>query len=550
MKITIAALRAAFLSLVGLTFVSQASALPMPRAYSAPKPIVTKALAFDVSRPVRSLPTAPRNWSPVVHEVRDNDGPFPRAISIFNDPVVQRSVGVQQNVGPILTFEGLANANNPGQVLPPDPDGAIGVNNFVEMVNLVFAVYDRAGNKLAGPTTLGTLWSGFSIADCSDNSGDPVVLYDRRNDRWILTQFTTRGPNYYNCVAVSKTGDPAGAYYRYAFAAGPNFPDYPKYGDWSDSYILTSRDFGNNGSYGISVYGLEKKQMVLGNPNARSVHFFLDSAVVPISTIGDGLLPADVDGKFEPAAGAPAPVVGTQDDQGPYGATFDGLNIYDLTVKWSDPTSSTLTGPVQLPVASFNSTFPCGSGRACIPQPGTSAKIDILSYRQRPTFRLAYRRKNGYETMVTNQSVQASAGVAGVRWYEIRRIGGVYSLYQQGTYAPSDTVDRWMGSIAMDRKGNIGLGFSVSNGTDVFPGIRYTGRHAGDPLGTMTLHERVIQAGSGAQTSSAARWGDYTDLNIDPVDECTFWYVNEYIKTTSSAGWQTRIGTFKFPGCN
>jgi hypothetical protein len=549
MKVSTAALRAAFLSLIGFAFVAQASASPMPRGYSLVRPVVTQAVAFDVSRPVRSLPIAPTNWSPVVQEVHEYDGPFPRAISIFNDPIVQREMGAQPNAGPILTFEGMANSNNPTQVLPPDPDGAVGVNYFVEMVNLVFAVYDKAGNKLSGPTTLGSLWSGFAITDCAGNSGDPVVLYDRKNDRWILTQFTSRGPNYWNCVAVSQTSDPRGAYYRYAFAAGPNFPDYPKYGDWSDSYILTSRDFGNNGSYGISVYGLEKKKMVAGNPNARSVHFLLDSAVVPIATIGDGLLPSDVDGKKQPAAGAPAPIVGTQDNQGGYGATSDALNIYDLTVKWSNPGSSTLTGPVQLAVAPFNSTFPCGTGRACIPQPGTTAKIDILSYRQRPTFRLAYRLNPTYESLVTNQSVQASAGIAGVRWYEIRRVGGVYSLFQQGTYAPSDGVDRWMGSIAEDKKGDMGLGFSVSNST-VFPGIRYTGRKVSDALGTMTLHEAVIQAGSGSQTNAAARWGDYTAMSVDPVDDCTFWYVNEYIKTTSSAGWQTRIGTFKFPGCH
>jgi hypothetical protein len=479
-------------------------------------------------------------------EVHENDGPFPRNVPVFTDPVVQRAMGTQPNIGPSLSFEGINNVNF---VLPPDPDGAIGINNFVEMVNLSFAVYDRLGNKLSGPTTIGTLFSGFSISDCAQNSGDPVVLYDRRDDRWVLTQFTSRGPNYWNCVAVSQTGDPTGSYYRYAFAAGPNFPDYPKYGDWSDSYILTSRDFGNNGSYGISVYGLEKKKMVAGNPNARNVHFFLDSAVVPIATIGDGLLPADVDGKSYPAAGAPAPVIGTQDDNGPYGASFDALNIYNLTVIWSNPNSSTLTGPTQLATDAFNSTFPCGTGRQCIPQPGTTTKIDFLGYRQRPTFRLAYRKHVGYEQLVTNQSVQASPGVAGVRWYEIRRIAGVYSIYQQGTYAPSDGINRWMGSIATDHHGDMLLGFSVSDGTSTFPGIRFTGRKPGDPLGTMTLHEAVIQNGSGSQTSAANRWGDYTAMSVDPVDDCTFWYVNQYIQTTGSAPWQTRIATYKIRGC-
>jgi hypothetical protein len=424
------------------------------------------------------------------------------------------------------------------------------------MVNLVFAVYDKLGNKLAGPTNLGELWRGFAVPDCNDFSGDPIVLYDRHEDRWLLTQFTTAGPTYYNCVAISQTGDPTGAYFRYAFSSGQFFPDYPKYGVWSESYLLTSRDFGPTTEYGISVYALEKQLMVAGDPNARMVHYFLDSAVVPISQIGDGLLPADLDGPQEPNGNSPAPIIGTMDDDGPYGAPFDALNIYELEVKWKKTVSSSLILVTQLPVAPFDSTFPCqgiapaSRTRSCIPQPGTARKIDILSYRQRPTWRLAYRKFNGYEALVTNQSVQARPGEAGVRWYEIRRSQGQYSLYQQGTFAPADGVHRWMGSIAMDAQGNMGLGYSVSNATNVFPGIRYTGRMAGDPLGEMTLGEAVLIDGTGSQLTRSSRWGDYTSLNIDPTDDCTFWYINEYIQTTSLAGWQTRIGSFTLPGCS
>jgi hypothetical protein len=546
MRTSIIALGAIILSSASLTYANPAAAQGV---YLTPS--VTTAVAFDESRPVRSMPLAklPSPFSERELQVRPEEGPFVRP-RIASDAVVQAFEGHGLIGAPLLTFEGLANANNSIMVVPPDPNGYVGKTNFVEMVNLVFAVYDKTGHKLAGPTGIGTLWTGFPISDCTVESGDPVVLYDRTNDRWILTQFTTNGPNYWNCVAVSKTGDPAGAYYRYAFAAGPNFPDYPKYSDWSDSYILTSRDFGNAGGYGISVYGLEKKKMVAGNPHARMVHFFLDSAHIPTYLMGDGLLPADVDGSTYPANGAPAPVIGTMNTLGPYGAPFDGLNIYDLTVKWSNPSTSTLTGPTQIHVASFNSTFPCGSGRACIPQPSTSVKIDILSYRQRPTFRLAYRKFPTYETMVTNQSVQAVANRAGVRWYEIRRISGVYSLFQQGTYAPSDSVNRWMGSIAMDKVGNIGLGYSVSAASTVFPGIRYTGRKPTDPAGMMTLHEATLMKGTGSQLTSFNRWGDYSALTLDPADDCTFWYVNEYYQVTSSSGWQTRIGTFKLPNCH
>jgi hypothetical protein len=321
---------------------------------------------------------------------------------------------------------------------------------------------------------------------------------------------------------------------------------------WSNSYLLTSRDFGPTVEYGISVYALEKNKLINGEPNARAVQFFLDSAVVPIYLIGDGLLPADIDGTRRPGDRTPAPIVGTMDNDGPYGAPFDGLNVYELSVQWRSTPTASLNLASQLPVASFDSIFPCApTSRDCLPQPGVdpSRYLDILSYRQRPTWRLAYRNFGTYEAMVTNQSVEALPGVAGVRWYEIRRANGQFSLYQQGTYAPNDGVHRWMGSIAQDKKGNMALGYSVVNGVDVYPGIRYTGRLSGDPLGQMTLGEGVIINGSGSQLTTNSRWGDYTSMNIDPTDNCTFWYVNEYYQITELAAFQTRIGSFKLPGC-
>ena len=486
---------------------------------------------------------------------------------------------------PLTTFEGLSNQDNfnvfERRVNPPDPVGDVGPAHYVEMVNLVFAVYSKAGNRLVGPVDTGTLWADFPIEDCTDPSGDPIVLYDQTTDRWILSQFTTRGLDpetptapFYNCVAVSTTGDPTGSYFRYAFITQPDpdggffFPDYPKYGVWSNSYMLTTRDFGTDDGYGISVYALEKNKMVAGDPRARAVQFFLDSEEVDINLIGDGLLPPDLDGSRRPnPTDAAAPIVGTQDDGGPYGATVDALNVWELTVHWSaDPTAS-IALAAQLPVAQFDSIFPCGvvrsttprvrpTARDCLPQPGItdgSRFLDILSYRQRPTWRLAYRNFGIYEAMVTNQSVEARPGVAGARWYELRRTNGAYTVHQQGTYAPDDGVHRWMGSAAMDRNGNIGLGYSVVNGTDVFPGIRYTGRRSGDPPGEMTLGEGTIVNGTGVQTTTNSRWGDYTSLNIDPTDDCTFWYVNEYYtaagQASSPAGWQTRIASFRLPGC-
>jgi hypothetical protein len=547
------------------TTTSQAASLA-----ASPTPKVVYDTAHDVSPPLRDLAAgriAPDGEDPADETDR---GPISAADSGYStDGALQSTLlpatipSTQQN------FEGLSNQDNfnifGGRVNPPDADGEVGPNNYVEMINLVFAVYDKSGNKLLGPVDTGTLWSGFAVPDCTDPSGDPVVLYDQITDRWILSQFTTSGLDdpskpFWNCVAVSTTSDPTGSYYRYAFQTQnfQYFPDYPKYGNWTDAYVLTTREFGPTVEYGIGVYALEKNKMVNGEP-ARAASFFIDgNAPGMLPLVGDGLLPADIDGKQKPKTDTAIPLVGTQDDNSDYGATFDALNIWDLNVKWKATQVASLTLKAQLPTAPFDSIFPCApTARDCLPQPGITnpdQKLDILSYRQRPTFRLAYRNFKDYESLVTSQSVEATPGVAGERWYEIRRSGaGAYSLYQQGTYAPGDGVHRWMGSLAMDKKGDMGLGYSVVNGTNVFPGIRYTGRLAGDPLGQMTLGEGTIVNGSGIQRTTNSRWGDYTDMTVDPVDDCTFWYVNEYYtaagQASSTAGWQTRIASFKLPGC-
>ena len=331
MKIKIALASVTLLTAVTLadTYPATARQQPSPNSFKAPVPKVTRAVAFDISPAMRTLPLAPNKTvltSLAEREVRPEAGPEVANRGITHDGALQQSVRSARattnspNIpSPSLTFEGLRNTDNAFLVAPPDPNGAVGPNHYVEMVNLVFAVYDKLGNKLAGPTNLGELWRGFAVPDCNDFSGDPVVLYDRHEDRWILSQFTTTGlfdPTlpFYNCVAISQTGDPTGAYYRYAFNTTQNnlffFPDYPKYGVWTESYLLTSRDFGPTTQYGISVYALEKDRMVKGDPNARMVHFFLDSAVVPISQIGDGLLPADIDGDQEPSGHSAAPLVG------------------------------------------------------------------------------------------------------------------------------------------------------------------------------------------------------------------------------------------------
>jgi hypothetical protein len=392
-----------------------------PGTVKAPQPRFTEAAAFDTSAPLRTLVHG-RASDPSRARLRPDRGPVLADTGFTGDGAVQTSqsagaaAATASVSAPLASFEGLSNQDNFDEygfrVNPPDPIGDVGPNHYLEMTNLLFAVYNKSGARLLGPAPYGDLWAGFAVDDCTDPSGDPVVVYDQLADRWILSQFTTRGLDdptlpFYNCVAVSTTGDPTGTFYRYAFSTGFNFPDYPKYGVWTDSYVITTREFGPTIEYGIGVYGLEKNKMLNGQP-ARAVSYFLDGndpTILPL--VGDGLLPADIDGKQKPMTDTPIPLVGTQDDGGGYGATVDAVNIWDFVVKWRSTPVSSLSLKAQLPVAAFDSIFPCGpTSRDCLAQPGVtdpSQYLDILSYRQRPTWRLAYRNFKSHQTLVTNQ---------------------------------------------------------------------------------------------------------------------------------------------------
>jgi hypothetical protein len=279
------------------------------------------------------------------------------------------------------------------------------------------------------------------------------------------------------------------------------------------------------------------------------IDFFVDRSVPRL--VGDGLLPADIEGPDLPPAGAPNYMLGSQDDGGNYGATEDALLLWKFVIDFDTPANSSFTLTNTIPIANFDTAFaPCGAGRACIPQPGTGNRIDILSYRQRPLHRLVYRNFGTHESLVTNQSVEGAPNMAGIRWWELRDPDGTPVVFQEGTFVPgaTDGIHRWMGSAAIDANGNIALGYSVSSGT-VFPGVRYTGRLVGDPLGTMDQGEGIIMEGTGSQTGGGSRWGDYTSLNVDPIDDCTFWHVNQYLPTTSERGWRIRVGAFRFDEC-
>jgi hypothetical protein len=539
---------------------------PIGTAQGAPEaaqqgaaPKFSKAAAFDVSPSMREVARRAMAGNGAGNLDRPERGPAAAGGGFAGDAAVQSSVGQRAAAldipSPSVSFEGIpATANIPilgGIPIPPDPVGDVGPNHYVQMVNTAWAVFSKTGTRLLGPLSLASIWAGFAVPDCADNSGDPIVLHDQLANRWILTQFTTAGPTFYDCVAVSTSPDPTGSYFRYAFSTGVNFPDYPKYGVWPNAYFLTTREFGPTTFAGIGVYALERRRMLHGDPDARAVSVLVPPGTTPWIT-GDGWLPSDLDGSQQPPDGSPNYIVGTQDDEGPYGAPFDAINLFKFSVIWSSSPKAEFAGPVQLPVAEFDSDFPCkpAGSRNCIPQPDTPRRLDILSYRQRPIWRLAYRNFGTYESLVTNQSVEARPELAGTRWYELRNPGTQPVVAQQATYAPDDGVHRWMGSIAQDKQGNMALGYSVSNGENVFPGIRYTGRLGGDPASTLPQGEAVVVNGGGSQTDKFSRWGDYTSMNVDPTDDCTFWYVNQYYAVTSARGWQTRIAAFRFPGCS
>ena len=418
-------------------------------------------------------------------------------------------------------------------VNPPDTVGEVGPSHYVQMINgsggAVLKIYNKTtGTTIAGPTALDSLGTG----SCASGYGDPVVLYDQAAGRWLLSEFAQTGNHL--CVYVSQTGDPAGAYYAYDFTT-PTFPDYPKYAVWPDAYYVTSNESAP------TVYALDRAKILIGA--AATTQRFTAPSLTGFGF--QALTPADLDGSTAPPAGAPGIMMRHRDTEvhGPTGyATQDILELWQLSVNWTTPASSTFTKVADILTAEFSSDL-CGlTSFACIPQPGTTTKLDPL--REVIMNRLAYRNFGTHQTLVGNLVTDTNgADRAGVRWFELRKTTGAWSLYQEGTYSP-DATNRWMGAIAMDGAGNIALGYNVSASTAVYPGLRYAGRLATDPLGTLPQGEYTLEAGSSRNSSN--RYGDYASMNIDPADDCTFWFTGEYNTATS---WSTRIGSFKFDQC-
>jgi len=492
-------------------------------------PRIIHEIKHDVSPPVRSIPPLPGEAG-VKRVIQNPMIPRPVTPPGVIDPVLQTWSGPTSIPTPGLNFEGIAVADSPScNCAPPDTNGDVGPDHYVQTVNTDFAVYNKSGIKTFGPVRINTLWSGFGGGCQTNNNGDPTVVYDSISNRWVIAQFSVSTTPYLECVAVSTTGDPAGTYNRYAFSYGTtDFPDYPKMGVWQDAYYTTYNIFAGGAFFtGSEVCAFDRAKMLAGQTATQQCF--------KTSSLYGGLLPSDLDGPTLPPEGSPNYVIGL-------GISNNDLAFWKFHVDFATPANTTFTGPATITVAAYSSL--CGASRNCVPQTGTTTLLDGLH--DRVMNRFAYRNRGTHESLVVNHSV-AAAGGGGIRWYEIRTPGTTPTVFQQGTYAP-DSNFRWMGSIAMDQSGDIGVGFSVS-GSTIHPQIHYAGRLVGDPPGTLPQGEGTIIDGPGSQTGGLTRWGDYSDIVVDPSDDCTFWYTTEYIPSNGSFNWRTRIGTFKFPTC-
>jgi hypothetical protein len=525
--------------------------------------IMTLGVNFSAAQAQQLTPAVPQNpenpvpeWTAAVHAhtVNLRDMPvmvhrgekheaaplrvLPRMGMLAGPPALSQDIALQSqiiaapSIGNVTSFAGVGNGDYgfAPNAAPPDTNLAVGATQVVQWVNESFGVFSKSGALLAGPTAGNTLYQALGATHpCAvHNDGDIIAQYDKAANRWVLTQFSvTSGSSqgYWQCVAVSQTSDATGAYNVYAFNYGTvQFIDYPKLAVWNNAYYITYNVFNNGQTFaGPKLCAFDRTSMLAGAA-ATQICFQL-------STSFGGVLPADLDGSTPPPAGSPE-----------YFIDFNtnSLDIFTISNPNFTNGTATLGGPTNIATAAFSPA--CGGG-TCIPQAGTTQKLDSLA--DRLMYRLAYRNFGDHEALVVNHSITSGSSV-GIRWYEIRSPGNSPTIFQQGTFAP-DASFRWMGSAAMDSAGNIAVGYSVSS-SSINPAIRFTGRAPTDPLGTLGT-EINIKSGAGSQNGGLTRWGDYSSLSVDPVDDCTLWYTTEYLKTTGSFNWSTEIANFKFSTC-
>lgn len=479
----------------------------------------------EVPRRLTSRPSPP--VAPAVPAPRSELDPL---LDLSTSPTAETTA--RAFIEPQLNFDGAGFSG----AVPADPVGDIGAAHYIQMINdangtSVTIYHKRDGGVAAGPFLLSSLGKGR----CSVGHGDPIVLYDPLAQRWLLSEFSAQANLL--CVYLSRTSDPvSGGWLFYAFDT-PEFPDYPKYAVWPTAYFVTTNEFQP------TLYALERQRMLRGE--AATLQRF---TVPPLAGFAfQALTPADFDGSLPPPDSAPGYFLRHRDDeahnQQPR-SDRDFLELWELHVDFSDAANSTLTGPVRLTMREFDSDL-CGLfSFECFPQPSAGPPLDPL--REVVMWRVQYRNFGTYESLVGNFVTDVDGNDhGGIRWFELRkRPAENWRVFQEGTHAP-DTTNRWMGSMATDRAGNMALGYSVASPT-IFAGLRYTGRLRNDPPGTMSQGETSLVEGRGVQFS-ATRWGDYSAMSVDPQNDCTFWFTSAYIN--ESGDWQTRIGRFAFDEC-
>jgi len=493
------------------------------------KTIVNHPTGFAVSERLLDLPIETS-----IFEIQSMPEPRPSPLRfkvqkgpwLREDPVLQKETRPMVGATQGIVVGGIT---SPGYV-PSDSNIAVGPNHIVEAVNIQFAVYSKIGAILAGPTNIQKLFAPLG-GNCSNPIGDPIVLYDRQADRWLISDIGDKS-GYAECVAVSQTNDPTGAYYLYGYSFGKLLNDYPKLSVWptasNSAYLATYNIFGSTGFAGADLCGLDRSKMLVGDSSAAQL-----CQMTPNSE--GSYLPSDMDGPTPPLDGTPGLFITWQDnDPGE-------LYLRSLTLDFGSG-MATLSPATTISVA--NDSLACGNGGTCVPQPGTSQTLDSIG--DRLMYRFAIRHFADHDRAVVNHAV-ANGNQVAIRWYELYDPAGNVTVNQQGTFAP-DGSSRWMASMAEDQNADIGLGYSVSS-SSVYPSIAYTGRVPSDPLGTMES-ESAIMAGSGSQAGTYGnRWGDYTAMVVDPNDDCTFWYVDQYQRVTGTGNWHTNISSFAFSGC-
>jgi hypothetical protein len=498
--------------------------------------------------------------------------------------------------GPIANFDGMTandGVTTTGSIVAPsDENIGVGPKHVVQTTNTGFRIWDKAGNPLVPPKAIKSLFSKLGGVCATFERGDPIVLHDRLADRWIISQFDFADANkapFFECIAVSKTSDPTGSYYTYAFQTptetppnptpgpGQNFPDYPHMSTWIDGYYMTVNQFDRSkpsGQFnGMGAYAFDRSKMLVGNPTASFIYFNLNLSSHPEGVAS--VQPADIDGFQLPGTGQPCPFAYEISDEyeiPPF--NVDGIRMFNFHADFTVPANSTFTERAESPVAldpydPRSPEFEVGS-RAEIQQPapanGTSDSYNAIDYHL--MYRLQYRRFGANENltsafMVNISGVQPTTAAtyqAAFRYVQLHTttLGGAYSKFDNATFAPDPIVpdggnDRSLPSAAIDNQGNLAVSYSISGRTaGIPPSLRYAGRDfnaAGFPMAGLS-GEQTLFAGTGVQIGTSNRWGDYQSLQVDPVDDCTFWTTNQYYNTTNlTFNWRTRIGSFKFPTC-